>query len=245
MGNSNKKNLNARLEKVLGLKTPAISISFSLKETSDIPPYEAEVPENASDGRTGKVSAGCVFWTKSENLSFSTKPEDHFNCSVGSFTHGLKSLNQVIQNQDVQAILQSHWMEEAEALEIPHLKESPKHISYAPLEKTDWTSDVILLKINALQAMYIHDAGIEGTTFVGKPQCHMIPMAYQEKKVLLSTGCTLSRVRTGMSANQMTCCFPESRLEEFIEKLEKRQSSNADVSLYANKDMKRFKTSSN
>ena len=56
----------------------------------------------------------------------------------------------------------------------------------------------------------------------------------------MSTGCMLSRIRTGMSPNEMTCTIPAGRLAEVVDKLEARRQANAAVGAYANKDLTRF-----
>jgi hypothetical protein len=75
---------------------------------------------------------------------------------------------------------------------------------------------------------------------VGKPQCHIIPMAKEQGEVVMSTGCSLSRLRTGMSPTEMTCAIPGDRLAETVAKLDARRGANAAVAVYANADLKRF-----
>ena len=56
----------------------------------------------------------------------------------------------------------------------------------------------------------------------------------------LVRGCMLSRVRTGMSPDEMTCTIPSERLGEVVEKLKLRREANAAVAAYANEDLRRF-----
>jgi len=42
-----------------------------------------------------------VFWMKAADRTFGTVAEDHGNCSVGSVTHGFKTLDEVAGNSDV------------------------------------------------------------------------------------------------------------------------------------------------
>lgn len=74
------------LTKALGLQHPPIAITFTNKTVESAPIFEAAIPAPSPDGRTGKVSAGCVFWIKATNQTFTTLPADHYNCSVGSVT---------------------------------------------------------------------------------------------------------------------------------------------------------------
>jgi uncharacterized protein (DUF169 family) len=231
--------LSKQLAKVLGLQHAPIAISFSQAAPAGVGAYQGDMPEPSGDGRTGKVPAGCVFWIKAENQTFTTIPEDHYNCSVGSVTHGLKSLADVMQNEDVQGILAAEWVTPEEAMQLPAVQERPNYITYGPLADTPIDPDVVLLRINAFQGMVIHD-GFGEMPVVGKPQCHIIPLAKEQDQIAMSTGCMLSRIRTGMSPDEMTCTIPAARLEEVIDRLEARRQANAAVAAYANQDKRRF-----
>jgi uncharacterized protein (DUF169 family) len=197
------------------------------------------MPEPTLDGRTGRVPAGCVFWIEAANKTFTTVPEDHGNCSVGSLTHGLKTLEEVAGNLDVAALLESGWVTMDVVPHIPTVKERPDFITYGPLEETEVDPDVVFLRVNAKQAMILSDA-VPGLKFEGKPQCHIIPMAKEQNEIAVSVGCMLSRVRTGMSNNEMTCAMPASRLSEVIDLLKKTSTADTAVAAYASQDASRF-----
>ena len=239
MSNQNWKSLSASLSKVLGLRHAPLAISFSDSAPAGVALLEGGMPSPSNDGRTGKVPAGCVFWIKAAEQTFTTVPQDHFNCSVGSVTHGLKKLEEVMGNEDVQGILECEWVTPAEAMALPVVKERPNFITYGPLAETPVDPDVVLLRISAFQAMVIHDA-FGDMPITGKPQCHIVPLAKEDGQIAISTGCMLSRVRTGMSPDEMTCTIPAQRLAEVVEKLEKRRVANAAVAAYANQDLRRF-----
>jgi len=74
----------------------------------------------------------------------------------------------------------------------------------------------------------------------GKPQCHIVALAKEHGQVAASVGCMLSRTRTGMSPNEMTCAIPGSRLSEVLEKLRQTISVDASVATYAAEDSRRF-----
>ena len=232
-------NLAEGLTRALGLQHAPIAITFSQEAPEGVARYEGEMPAPSEDGRTGKVSAGCVFWMKSTDSTFTTAPDDHFNCSVGSVTHGLKSLEEVMDKQDVQELLECSWVTPEEAMSLPVVQEKHNNITYGPLADTPVDPDVVLLRLNAFQAMVIHDAYGE-MPIVGKPQCHIVPMAKEMDQIAISTGCMLSRVRTGMSPDEMTCTIPANRLAEVVDTLAARREANAAASAYANQDMRRF-----
>jgi uncharacterized protein (DUF169 family) len=159
---------------------------------------------------------------------------------VGSVTHGLKSLPEVMGNEDVQGLLESEWVTPEEAMALPVIQERPQAITYGPAAESPIAPDVIFLRINAQQAMVLQDA-FGQLPVAGKPQCHIIPMAKEQGQVVMSTGCSLSRIRTGMSPAEMTCAIPAERLAETVDKLDARKAANAAVAVYANGDLKRFK----
>ncbi len=239
MAKQNWTTLAKELNRELGLKHSPIAITFSHEAPKDAPLYEGQMPEPTSDGRTGKVPAGCVFWMKATEKALTTEPEDHYNCSVGSVTHGLKTLEDVMDNEDVQGLVNSGWVSAEEAIQLPFVKQRYNYITYCPLGDTTVNPDVILLRISAFQAMVIHDA-FNDVAIVNKPQCHIIPISKEQKRIAISTGCILSRVRTGMSPDEMTCTIPAQRLEEILEKLKGRRQANATVTAYANQDGHRF-----
>lgn len=227
------------LKETLGLANPPLSITFSAEAPPAVPRYEGPVPPPQADGRTGKVTAGCVFWMKGVERPFTTVPEDHFNCSVGSVTHGLKTLEEVMNNEDVQCLVGSEWVSVDEVKQLPVVQDRPRFISYAPLSEATVDPDVVLLRINAFQSMVINDT-FPDVVLVGKPQCHHIAVSKEDNKLVISTGCILSRVRTGMPPHEMTCTIPGRRLEEVASKLAARRETNAQVSSYANRDGRRF-----
>ncbi len=213
---------------------------FADEVPADVPRFGGEMPEPSGDGRTGKVAAGCVFWVESTDKTFMTLPEDHYNCSVGSVTHGLKTLPEVMGNEDVQGLLECEWVSPEEAMALPVIQNKPAAITYGPVTDSAVSPDVVLLRINAQQAMVLQDA-FGQLPVVGKPQCHIIPMAKEQGEMVMSTGCSLSRLRTGMSPMEMTAVIPGDRLAETVDKLAARKEANAAVARYANEDMKRFK----
>ncbi len=235
----NWKLLAERLRKTLGLSHPPIAITFTQEAVPGVPVYEGEMPPPSGDGRTGKVAAGCVFWIRSEEATFTTVPEDHYNCSVGSVTHGLKSLDAVMGNEDVQNMVACEWVTPEEARHLPVVAQRPRYITYGPLAETTQDPDIVLLRVSAFQAMVIHDA-FGDMPIVGRPQCHIIPIAKEQNRVAMSTGCMLSRIRTGMSPDELTCTIPAVRLKEAVEKLEARRQADAAVGAYANQDGRRF-----
>ena len=84
--------LAGELTEALTLNHPPIAITFHAHVPADLDAFDAPMPPPTADGRTGRVAAGCVFWTHALDRTFSTVAADHGNCSVGSVTHGFGPL---------------------------------------------------------------------------------------------------------------------------------------------------------
>ena len=227
------------LQKALSLSTPAIAITFAHEAPEGVPEFPGEPPQAAEGGRTGKVSAGCVFWGKAAQSTFTTQPDDHANCNVGSYTHGLKTLEEAAQGSDVATLLETGWVTAQDVPKIPQVSEKFPFITYGPLAEATAVPDVVFLHLNPKQTMMMSDA-IPDMRIEGKPQCHIIAVAREHGEVVASVGCMLSRVRTGMSNNEMTCAIPGPRLDEVVDRLEKAVAVDLTVAAYASQDAKRF-----
>jgi uncharacterized protein (DUF169 family) len=223
----------------LRLGAPPIAITFADDTPAGIPAFDEPMGAPADDGRTGRVPAGCVFWMRGTERTFSTVAEDHGNCSVGSVTHGFKTLEEVGSNSDVAALLDSGWVTMEIVPQIPVVTEKPGSIVYGPLAETPIDPDVVLLRVNGKQLMTISDAW-PGLRIEGKPQCHIVAIAKEQGEPAASVGCALSRVRTGMNVTEMTIAIPGPRLEEFVTSLERTAGVDNVVARYAADDAARF-----
>ena len=230
--------LAERLTKALHPVAAPLAITFSESRPNNVPAFDEPMAEPTEDRRTGRVPAGCVFWIKAGEKTFSTVAEDHGNCSVGSLTHGFKTLEEAAQGADVATLLESGWVAEEVFPQIPVVSEKPGAITYGPLAETPIDPDVVLLRINPMAAMVLSDA-LPDLKIEGKPQCHIVAMA-KDGQVAISVGCALSRARTGMQATEMTCAIPVGRLAEVVDKVEQTSQIDTMVARYAGEDTRRF-----
>jgi uncharacterized protein (DUF169 family) len=203
------------LVSALGLQNQPLAISFTQDPLPGIEPFGDAMPEPAADGRTGRVPAGCVFWMKADGRSFSTVAEDHGNCSVGSVTHGFRTLDEVGDKADVGTLVGAGWVAPEMFPEIPVVKERFKYVSYGPLRDAVQLPDVVFLRINAKQAR-------------------------EAREPAISVGCMLSRVRTGMPNTEMTCAIPGSKLAEAVQQIKTTAAIDGTVANYASEDTRRF-----
>ena len=83
------------LQELLGLAVPPVAIAFISHVPAGIERIQRTMPPRTADGRTGAVAASCVFWIEGTQGVFATEAEDHGNCSVGSLTHGFKTMKEI------------------------------------------------------------------------------------------------------------------------------------------------------
>ena len=227
------------LQDLLGLAVPPIGIAFVDSIPSGVAHMDRTMPPATADGRTGTAPASCVFWIEATQAVFATTAEDHGNCSVGGLTHGFKKVGEIARNADVVALCESGWVTAEAVAKIAVVREKPSSIVYGPLRKMPVEPSVILLRLNGKQQMLLHDAW-PALRFEGKPQCHIIPIAKERGEIAVSVGCMLSRVRTGMSNNEVTCAIPAARMSALIEGLNRARAADDLVAAYAAQDSARF-----
>jgi hypothetical protein len=121
-----------------------------------------------------------------EGAVFYTEATDHYNCPVGSYTHGVtlpperaKELEDVVGTM---VGLQYIRVEEVAAL--PRRAEPFRVAVYAPLAQAPAPPDVVLVRGRARQIMLVAEAargtGLEGDgATLGRPACAMIPRRAQ------------------------------------------------------------------
>jgi uncharacterized protein (DUF169 family) len=235
------KALAASLSASLHLAVPPIAISFDKEAPGGVAPFDEPMSEPTPDGRSGRVPAGCVFWVRAAERSFSTVAEDHGNCSVGRYTHGFATLEEVAQNADIAALVESGWVEPSAFGQIPAVSERAEVITYGPLADAERLPDVVLLRVNGRQMMVLSDA-VPQMRIEGKPQCHIVALAHEHGEVAASVGCSLSRARTGMRPDEMTVAIPGRRLVEVAEATERTAVVDNVVAKYAAEDARRFAT---
>jgi uncharacterized protein (DUF169 family) len=231
----------ADLSNLLHLTNPPLAITWSTAteaSAAGISPFDEPMAPPTGDGRTGRVPAGCVFWMKGTDRTFSTEAADHGNCSVGSVTHGFKGWADVVANADVAALLESGWVTMDDVPNIPVVADGAERITYGPLAESPLDPDVVLLRLNAKQLMVLHDA-VPTMAMEGKPQCHIVALA-KGGTVAASVGCMLSRVRTQMPSTEMTAAIPAARVASVVDALRATERADSAVAAYAADDASRF-----
>ncbi|MHB8682081.1 MAG: DUF169 domain-containing protein [Acidimicrobiales bacterium] len=239
MTGTERRQLADALTSALHLAAPPIAITFEDEPVTDVPAFDEPLSEPTPDGRQGRVPAGCVFWVRAAERTFATAPQDHGNCSVGSFTHGLAAMDDIAGNSDVAALMESGWVDAEAVAGIPFVSERPAAVTYGPLAESPRDPDVVLLRVNGRQLMVLSDA-LPGLRIEGKPQCHIVAVAKEHGEAAASVGCALSRARTGMRPDEMTFAFPGAQLPSVVDAVERTAAVDTVVAKYAAEDARRF-----
>lgn len=228
--------LSNELTRLLGLQHAPVAITLA-DGPSPAPAFDLPMSEPTADGRSGRVPASCVFWGYGHERTFSTAPEDHGNCSVGRFTHGLAEAGDILDKSDVGTLLDVGWVTMEAFAGVAALDRRPTSITYGPLAEAATMPDVVLLRLMPRQMMEIGDA--VPVEFSGKPQCQIIPRA-AAGAIAASMGCALSRERIGMGDDELTCAVPGTRVAELVEALTAVCRADEAVVGYAAADKARF-----
>jgi uncharacterized protein (DUF169 family) len=217
-----------RMTELLGLTTAPVAVSFPTSAPAGVP-------------RVGKAGpAGCAYWKQAaEGAVFYTEAADHYNCPVGSFTHGVtlpperaRELEDVVSTM---VGLQYIRMEEVGTL--PHRTEPFRVAVYAPLAEAPLDPDVVLVRGRARQIMLVAEAargaGLEGDgATLGRPACAVIPAALRRPEGVTSLGCIGNRVYTGLADDELYFAIPGGKVGAVVERLE--------AVLHANRELQRY-----
>lgn len=220
------------------MTTTALAEALSRLLDLDHPPVAAtfyDGPAARPGNRPASEPAGCCFWARAERDRLDTTAVDHAHCSVGSYTHGFISLEEAAGGEDTSVLLGNGWVTAADLAAAPAVASAPSGITYEPLlEAAD--ADVVLLRLGAASLMSLQGACPE-LKLVTKPQCQIVPLALGGE-IAVSPGCAVSRVRTGLPADELTCALPAAELPSIIARLEKSLEADAAVGAYAYADVR-------
>lgn len=213
-----------RLVELLGLTDPAVAVTFDA------------LPSTETSSSVPAEPAGCCFWAPAQQRRLDTVASDHAHCSVGSYTHGLIPLETAAAGDDTAALVGSGWVGEADLLATATLPMCPRTITYQPL--TDAADpDVILIRLSPSGLMTLLGA-VPELALARKPQCVIVPLAYAGQ-VAVSPGCAVSRTRTKLPSDDLTCAIPARDLGPLLAKLEIATAADRAVSEFAADDIAR------
>ena len=207
-----------RMTELLNLASRPVAVSF----TATAP---AGVPRVAKAG-----PAGCAYWKQAaEGAVFYTEAADHYNCPVGSFTHGIALPPERARELEdvVGTMVGLHYIRMEEVGALPRRTEPFRLAVYAPLAETPTPPDVVLV------AEAARAAGIAGDgAAMGRPACAMIPAVLGGPTGVTSLGCIGNRVYTGLGDDELYFTIPGPRVGDVVERLETVMDANRALETY-------------
>jgi len=203
------------LHDLLGLKTAAVAVSFRDKAPASVPHVSSPGP------------SGCSYWKRAaDGQTFYTEAADHYNCPIGSYTHGIDL--PPAQMQELQGVVGTMvslgYLRMEEVPGIPRREGRFGVAVYEPLANAKETPDVVLVRGNARQVMLLdeaaHAAGVGGAApLMGRPTCAAIPLAMRTQQAVSSLGCIGNRVYTDMADDELVYALPGRHLAAVVDKL--------------------------
>jgi uncharacterized protein (DUF169 family) len=214
-----------QLQALLGLRWAPIAVGFQASVPADLQGVEAAGP------------SGCTYWKlAAEGKIFYTEAADHYNCPIGSYTHGIDLPPNRAQELEslVGTMIGLEYIRQEEVPTIPR-RDAPFGVAlYAPLSEAPFDADVVLVRGNAKQMMLIAEAagaaGLSGgSALMGRPTCAMIPAAMQRGYVTTSLGCIGNRVYTGLGDDEFYAAIPGPKLPALLDKLATIVTANREL----------------
>jgi uncharacterized protein (DUF169 family) len=202
-----------QLQELLGLETPPVAVTFA-----DAPP--AGVPRVDRPG-----PSSCSYWKQAaEGQAFYTEASDHYNCPVGSYTHGVDLPPEQAKELEglVGTMVQLDYLRMEEVPGIPRRTEPFRVAIYRPLAAANGDADVVLVRGDAKQIMLLAEAALAAGAagpMMGRPTCAAIPEAIRSGHGVASLGCIGNRVYTGLGDDELYYAIPGARLEAVTERL--------------------------
>jgi uncharacterized protein (DUF169 family) len=184
--------------------------------------------------------AGCGYWQlASEGQSFYTTADDHQNCPIGAFTHGVTlspAKAEELQSL-VGTMIQLQYLRSDEVAGIPHRDQPMEVAAYAPFDRATFVPDVVIFRGNARQIMLLSEAAraagvFEGGAAMGRPACAMLPHALAAATSVASVGCIGNRVYTELADDELYLAVPAKALVPMLEKLETIITANLELETF-------------
>jgi uncharacterized protein (DUF169 family) len=184
--------------------------------------------------------AGCSYWRlASEGQAFYTTAEDHANCPVGAYTHGVALTP--VQAESLQGLIgtmvELKYLKMEEVPGIPRRSAPLEVAAYAPLGTATFAPDLVIFRGSARQIMLLSEAAraagvFETRAVMGRPACAMLPQALDVASGVASIGCIGNRVYTGLGDDEMYLTVPGDKADAVLEQL--------GVALTANQALEQF-----
>ena len=232
------KGLAEGLRHALGIQVPPIAITFH-DTLPDVERFDAPMAPPAPDGRTGRVSAGCVFWIKFDTAhirdgaggsrQLQRRLAHAWNGDPGGRRRELRCGRPARVRLDHERPRATHsgGGDQPGCRDLRSPGRDASRSGRGPASADRAPADGAIRRLPGLRVE-------------GKPQCHIVAIAKEKGEAAASVGCQLSRVRTGMANNEMTCALPAAQLVEVVARLQGTSAVDKIVAAYAAEDARRF-----
>lgn len=218
----------SQLQDLLGLRQAPVALAFRASPPEGIPHIENPGP------------SGCSYWKyAAEGRTFYTEARDHYNCPIGSYTHGIDLPPQ--QASELQGVLGTMftlgYLRPEEVADIPRRHEAFGVAVYAPLARAPFEPDVVLVRGNARQLMLLNEAAraagvANGSDLMGRPTCAALVETAATNHAVASLGCIGNRVYTGLADDELYFVLPGKHLSIVTEKLAAIVEANRQLETY-------------
>ena len=219
-------NLEDTLTSVLTLARRPVAIAFRDTAPDGVEPFVGEEP------------SGCSFWRlAAAGRVFYTVPSDHYNCSIGSYTHNipLPPAREPELMQTLSLMSDAGYIRMGELPSIPRLPKTPAFTIYAPLAASPVDPDVVVLSGKPGRTLLLHEAALRGATkmlpMLGRPTCMAIPAAL-DGGVAPSLGCVGNRIYTDATDDEYYIVIAARDLPRIVEQMATVVSANATLAKY-------------
>ena len=215
------------LSEILALPRRPVAVTFA-----DSPP--AGVPRF-----TGTEPSGCSFWRiAAAGSTFYTVPGDHYNCPIGSYTHGIDLPQARAKELEGTLTLMAGigYIKMEEVPGIPRLARSPGAVVYAPLGDASVDPDVVIFSGRPGRVMLLQEAaqragvGVQAP-LLGRPTCMALPAALTHGAIV-STGCIGNRVYTDLGEDELYVVVPGRDLQRVADEVGTIAEANGKLSAY-------------
>jgi uncharacterized protein (DUF169 family) len=202
---------------MLGLRAAPIAVGFL-----------DTVPAGMAAWSGGAVPAGCSFWQQAmSGKSFYTVAADHYNCAVGSYTHGIElpveragELGETLQFMD-----ENGYVGMSEVPGIPTMRKAARITAYAPVDQAPFQPTVVLVAAQPAQAMLLYEATLKAgagnplANTLGRPGCAVLPLTVNGGAAAMSFGCRGNRLFTGLPSDELYVAIPGEKWAAVEERL--------------------------
>jgi len=182
-------------------------------------------------------AAGCGYWKRaSDGQAFYTTAEDHMNCPVGAFTHGVTLPPEKASELQslVGTMIELKYLSSDEVPQIPRRSEPMAIAAYAPLPATPFRPDAVISRGTARQIMLLSEAArsagiFESAAVMGRPACAMLPQSIGSGAAAASVGCIGNRVYTALGDGELYVVVPGNALSTVARQLDTVLNANAEL----------------